>query len=100
LISEALQEFTRGELLPALDARGVPCGPINSVAEAFLEPQVVARGMRVSLAAPDVPGGSLPSLRSPIMFSDAELALQRPAPRLGEHTQEVLNEIGHHRCPL
>ena len=94
LISEALRGLTRDELLPALDARGVPCGPINSVAEAFVEPQVLARGMRVALPAPDVAGGSLPSLRSPIMFSDAELALQRPAPRLGEHTEEVLREIG------
>jgi crotonobetainyl-CoA:carnitine CoA-transferase CaiB-like acyl-CoA transferase len=100
LISEALREFTRGELLPALDTRGVPCGPINTVAEAFVEPQVIERGMRVDLPAPDVPGGTLPSLRSPIMFSDAALALGRPAPRLGEHTQEVLTEIGHHRRPL
>jgi len=94
LISEALREFTRDELLPALDARGVPCGPINSVAEAFAEPQVIARGMRLALPAPDVAGGSLPSIRSPIMFSGAELALRRPAPRLGEHTAEVLREIG------
>ena len=93
-IGVALRDFTRAELIPALEARGVPCGPINSVAEAFAEPQVIARGMRVSLAAPDTPEGTIPSVRTPIVFSDAELALQRPSPRLGQHTAEVKKEIG------
>ena len=93
-IGVALRNFTRAELIPALEARGVPCGPINSVAEAFVEPQVVARGMRVNLAAPDTREGTIPSVRTPIVFSDAELALQRPSPRLGQHTAEVKKEIG------
>ncbi|HEY0342723.1 MAG TPA: CaiB/BaiF CoA-transferase family protein [Steroidobacteraceae bacterium] len=94
IISIALRDFTRADLLAALETRGVPCGPINSVAEAFAEPQVLARGLRVDLAAPEVPGGLIPSVRTPIVFSDADLALQRPAPRLGEHTDEVMQELG------
>jgi crotonobetainyl-CoA:carnitine CoA-transferase CaiB-like acyl-CoA transferase len=90
----ALRNFNRAELLPALEARGVPCGPINSVAEAFAEPQVLARAVRINLPAADAPGGAIPSVRTPIVFSDAALALQRPAPRLGEHTAEVKREIG------
>ncbi len=93
-ISIALRDFTRAELLTALETRGVPCGPINSVAEAFAEPQVLARGLRVDLPAPEAPGGLIPSVRTPIVFSDADLALQRPAPRLGEHTDEVMQELG------
>ena len=93
-IGAALQSFTRAELLPALEARGVPCGPINSVAEAFVEPQVIFRQMRVNLTAPDTPEQAIPSVRTPIVFSDAELALQRPSPRLGQHTAEVKNELG------
>jgi crotonobetainyl-CoA:carnitine CoA-transferase CaiB-like acyl-CoA transferase len=90
----ALQNFTRAELLPALEARGVPCGPINSVAEAFEEPQVIFRRMRVNLSAPDTPEQAIPSVRTPIVFSDAELSLQRPSPRLGQHTAEVKQELG------
>jgi crotonobetainyl-CoA:carnitine CoA-transferase CaiB-like acyl-CoA transferase len=93
-ISIALRDFDRATILPALEARGVPCGPINSIAEAFAEPQLLARALRVNLPAPDTPGGAIPSVRTPIVFSDARLALQRPAPRLGEHTAEVKREIG------
>ena len=94
-ITQALRDVTRAELLAALEARGVPCGPINSVPEAFAEPQVLARGVRIDLPAPGTPGGTIPSLRTPIVFSDAALALQRPGPRLGEHTDEVKREIGY-----
>jgi crotonobetainyl-CoA:carnitine CoA-transferase CaiB-like acyl-CoA transferase len=98
-ITLALRDITRAELLPALEARGVPCGPINTVPEAFAEPQVIARGVRIDLPAPGTPGGTIPSLRTPIVFSDAALALQRPAPRLGEHTEEVMREIGYSPDP-
>jgi len=93
-ISLALRDFTRAELLAALEARGVPCGPINSIAEAFADPQVLARRVRVDLPASEAPGGLIPSIRTPIVFSDADLALQRPSPRLGEHTAEVMQELG------
>jgi crotonobetainyl-CoA:carnitine CoA-transferase CaiB-like acyl-CoA transferase len=93
-LSSAIQKFDRAELLPVLDARGVPAGPINSIAEAFAEPQLISRKLRVALPAPEMTSGELPSVRTPIVFSDAELALQRPAPRLGEHTAEVKREIG------
>jgi crotonobetainyl-CoA:carnitine CoA-transferase CaiB-like acyl-CoA transferase len=42
----------------------------------------------------EAPGGLIPSIRTPIVFSDADLALQRPSPRLGEHTAEVMHEVG------
>jgi crotonobetainyl-CoA:carnitine CoA-transferase CaiB-like acyl-CoA transferase len=93
-ISLALRDFTRSDLLAALEARGVPSGPINSIAEAFADPQVLARRVRVDLPASDAPGDLIPSIRTPIVFSDADLALQRAAPRLGQHTAEVMRELG------
>jgi crotonobetainyl-CoA:carnitine CoA-transferase CaiB-like acyl-CoA transferase len=93
-ISVAIRRFTRAELLAALTRCGVPCAPINSVAEALAEPQIAARQLCVRLPAPDVAGGEIPCLRTPIAFSDAQLMLRRPAPRLGEHTDEVMREIG------
>ena len=68
----------RAEVLAAMEAGGVPAGPINTVAEAFAEPQAVARGMVQEI------GGSR-SPRSPMRFSDAEIAAELPPPRLDEH---------------
>ena len=56
---------------------GVPAGPINTLDQVFEDPQVIARGMKTQL-------DGQPSVRSPFNFSDAELALDRPSPLLGE----------------
>ncbi|MGL4235361.1 CaiB/BaiF CoA transferase family protein [Tabrizicola sp.] len=82
-ITEATKLWAKADLLAACEAEGVPAGPINDLAEVFADPQVVARGMQIS------PGG-LPGVRSPMSFSGAELALDRPAPKLGQHQDEVL----------
>jgi crotonobetainyl-CoA:carnitine CoA-transferase CaiB-like acyl-CoA transferase len=87
LLAALIRARTRDELLAHLEQQEVPAGPVNSIAEVFADPQVLARGMRVDL-------GAIPSIRTPIRFSDAQLALGRPAPRLGEHTAEVLQELG------
>ena len=87
LLAAAICHRHRDELLAALELQEVPAGPVNSLAEVFADPQVIARGMRIDF-------GQIPSIRTPIVFSDAQLALSRPAPRLGEHTAEVLRELG------
>ncbi len=69
---------------------GVPCGPINSIAQAFEEPQAAARGLAMKL---DAGGLAIPSVRNPLRFSDAPDWASAPPPRLGEHTEAVLNEI-------
>ncbi|WP_299859804.1 CaiB/BaiF CoA-transferase family protein [uncultured Roseobacter sp.] len=68
---------TRADLLAACEAAGVPAGPINDMAEVMADPQVQARGMQLDLEG-------VPGVRSPFSFSDAELVLNRPAPKLGE----------------
>ena len=74
--------WTKADLLAACEREGIPAGPINDVGEAFADPQIVARGLRVDLKG-------IPSVRTPIVFSDAELALDRPSPRLGQD-QEII----------
>ena len=87
--------FERDGLLGRLHAAGVPAGPINDVAHVFADPQVVHRGMRVDLPRED--GGAVPSVRSPVLMSRSPTGASRAAPRLGEHTREVLGEIGYGR---
>src|SRR5690606_10404729 len=82
LIEAETLRWTRHELLLALEEAGVPAGPINGVDDVFADPQFLARGMRIE---PD----GIPGLRTPISMSDAELALDRRAPRLGEHDAEI-----------
>ena len=76
-IAAATQGWTKQGLLDACHTAGVPAGPINRLDEVFADPQVLARGMRIDL-------GGMPGVRSPFTFSDAELALDRPSPMLGE----------------
>ena len=71
--------MSKGELLTACEAKGVPAGPINSMDEVFADPQVVHRQLQVNL-------DGIPSVRSPFMFSDAELKLDRPSPKLGDNS--------------
>jgi crotonobetainyl-CoA:carnitine CoA-transferase CaiB-like acyl-CoA transferase len=93
LMSGATATFTREALLAELESVGVPAGPINSVADVFADPQVVHRGMRLDL--PRAGGGTVPSVRTPIRMSETPLAYERPSPRLGQHTAEVLSELGY-----
>jgi crotonobetainyl-CoA:carnitine CoA-transferase CaiB-like acyl-CoA transferase len=76
-IAKSTAQWTKAGLLDACHAQGIPIGPINRLDEVFADPQVIARGLRVDL-------GGLPGVRSPFTFSDAELALDRPSPMLGE----------------
>jgi crotonobetainyl-CoA:carnitine CoA-transferase CaiB-like acyl-CoA transferase len=89
-----LQRFTRHDILEKLDMHGIPAGPINSVEEAFNDPQVIHRGMRLALHAPHADGESIPGIRTPIRYSRSSLNTARRAPQLGEHTAEILRELG------
>ncbi len=77
LLTDATRQRTRDDLLAACEAEGVPAGPINDMADVMADPQVVARGMQIEL-------DGVPGVRTPIVFSDADLSLHRPAPKLGE----------------
>jgi crotonobetainyl-CoA:carnitine CoA-transferase CaiB-like acyl-CoA transferase len=92
LLTELTLKVTRDALLSALEKQGVPAGPINTVADVFADPQVIARGMKIDLPAPDAKAGSIPSVRSPIVLDGKPMAAERPSPRLGQHTDEVLSD--------
>jgi crotonobetainyl-CoA:carnitine CoA-transferase CaiB-like acyl-CoA transferase len=92
LLTELTLPFTREDLLSALEGQGVPAGPINTVADVFADPQVLARGMRIDLPSGAAKGGAIPSVRSPIVMDGQPMVAGRPSPRLGEHTDEVLND--------
>jgi crotonobetainyl-CoA:carnitine CoA-transferase CaiB-like acyl-CoA transferase len=84
----------REELLDKLEAAGIPAGPINDLQQVFADPQVIHRGMRLELKSPEAKGGIVPGVRTPIVLDGEPMASQRPSPRLGEHTAEILREIG------
>ncbi len=84
--------WRRDELLARLDAVHVPAGPINTVSQVFEDPQVAARGLRLSLANPEAAGGSTPGVRSAIVIDGVPAASSRPAPGLGQHGAEILTD--------
>ncbi len=86
--------FKRDDLLARLEAVQVPAGPINNVAQVFDNEQVIHRGMRLEIKSDAAKAGSIPGVRTPIVIDGWKAASERPAPLLGEHTAEVLKEIG------
>jgi crotonobetainyl-CoA:carnitine CoA-transferase CaiB-like acyl-CoA transferase len=86
--------FTRADLLAKLEAAGVPGGPINTLEDVFADPQVLARKMRIDLPSKHAKGGSIPGIRTPITINGARMFADRAPPVHGEHTDEVLREIG------
>jgi crotonobetainyl-CoA:carnitine CoA-transferase CaiB-like acyl-CoA transferase len=84
----------RAALLAQLEAVQVPAGPINTIEDVFADPQVIARKMRIDRASPDAEGGSIPGVRAPITINGEHMAAERPPPSVGEHTDEILREIG------
>ena len=92
-IEKATTGEPRAHWLGRLDAAGVPSGPINSYPEALADPHTLARGMVVDLVHPGA--GAVKALGVPVKLSDTPGAVDRPAPLLGQHTAEILTELGY-----
>lgn len=74
LLEAAIRQWAKADLYEALEAEGVPAGPINSVDEVFADPQVVARGMKIAR-------DGLPGIATPIMIDGERMAADRASPR-------------------
>ena len=92
MIAELLRTRDTKEWVAALEACGVPCGPINTVPQVFADEQVRHRGMLVEIPHPLA--GAVPQVASPMRFAEAPVTYERAPPLLGQHTQEILRELG------
>ena len=87
-------KMKRDDLLAKLEAQGVPAGPINNLEQVFNDAQVKHRGMKLDLPSSAAKSGTIPGVRTPIVMDGWRAASERPSPRLGEHSAEILREIG------
>jgi len=91
LIATETSKRSSSDLVAGLEAAGIPAGPVNSLDEVFRDPQVVARGLRRDLNRSD--GSTVPSVRSPIVINGEACVADRPGPRLGENSREVMRAL-------
>ena len=91
-IQEVMVRRTRAHWLEKFDECDIPCGPINNYAEVMSDPHILARELVVETDHPTL--GSIRTLGTPLKLSESPLEPGKPAPLLGQHTDEVLREIG------
>jgi formyl-CoA transferase len=91
ILKPILLTRSANDWLSAMESAGIPCGPINTLDKVFAEPQVEARAMLIEMKHSTI--GKLPLVGSPLRFSETPVEYRLPPPRLGEHTEEVLDEL-------
>lgn len=91
IVADLLKSRSSRDWLDALEGVGVPAGPINTMAEVFADPQVIARGIKLDM---EQDGLKLPGVGSPICVDGKRLAHEQAPPRLGGHTEAILTEAG------
>jgi crotonobetainyl-CoA:carnitine CoA-transferase CaiB-like acyl-CoA transferase len=93
ILAARFREADSGHWLRRLDEAGIPCGPVNDVLAAFEQPQAVARGMRVEVEHPSL--GRVPQIGLPYKLSATPASIRSAPPLLGEHSAEILSELGY-----
>jgi crotonobetainyl-CoA:carnitine CoA-transferase CaiB-like acyl-CoA transferase len=92
LLAAIFAQWSRADLLSALEKAGVPSGPINTIPDALADPQIKHRATLVDIPHPAA--GALKQVANPMRFSAAPITYDRPPPALGEHTVDILEELG------
>ena len=93
-LSALTAKFQMQDLADKLEAVGVPAGPINNLDHVFDDPHVKHRGMKLDIPSDHAKGETIPGIRTPIMVDGKPMDSGNPSPRLGQHTAEILKEIG------
>jgi len=93
LVEPAVRARSAADLEAALMPVGVPCARVNDFKEVFEHPQIVARGVVQDVAHPRL--GQMRATRNPVLLDHDGPAIERPAPMLGEHSEELLAELGY-----
>ena len=93
-ITAITKRIKRDDLLAQLEAVQVPAGPINNLEQVFNDSQVIHRGMQLKLPSAAAKAGTIPGVRTPVVIDGWKAASEHPSPLLGEHTAEILREIG------
>ena len=91
VLNAVMKTRTTQKWIEALEQAGIPCGPVNNVAQAAADPQIAARDMIATVRHPE--SGDFKVVNSPFKFSRTPCKVERVSPELGEHTQEVLNQL-------
>ncbi|OJU21628.1 MAG: CoA transferase [Alphaproteobacteria bacterium 64-6] len=93
LVTEFLRTNTTAYWMEVLERANVPCSPVNNVAEVFADPQVLARGMKISMPHGLSGSGTVDLIGCPLKMSETPVEYRRAPPTLGEHTEDVLREV-------
>lgn len=91
LLTDPMKARTTAAWVSALEAAAVPCGPINTIAQMFADPQVLARGLQIGLTRED--GVQVPGVANPILFSQTPVEYEKAPPKLGDGTNFVLGQV-------
>ncbi len=93
MMRQATVAKTTAEWVDGLAPLGVPCAPVNTVPQAFEDPQIQHRGMAIEMDHPIADGGKCRLIGNPIKMSETPVSYRRPPPMIGQHTDEVLEEV-------
>ncbi|MDB5589503.1 CaiB/BaiF CoA-transferase family protein [Enterovirga sp.] len=92
LIAAETSRWPKADLLAAFEREVMPAGPINTLPDVFADPHVLHRRMVTHLPEPEAEGGSVPTLRGPIVIDGEPMLAGQAAPRLGQHQFEILSD--------
>jgi crotonobetainyl-CoA:carnitine CoA-transferase CaiB-like acyl-CoA transferase len=93
ILPDLTRRKTQSQWIEGLAKAGVPASPVNDIAQVFQDPQVIARGMKLTMPHPGAGSGKVDLIANPIKYTETPIDYRLAPPRLGEHTDRVLQEL-------